>query len=444
MSVQSVVRNNILNRSPWQVIVRSRPQQDRQFAFNKKTAAEGYMADLSAQGIRAKLIQLETSFQLRLRRQGVKVQFLTFSTYVEAEQARLKIESDLSVSIIKDYAVATHTTLRELMTRYREVTYQHKGGDVERNRINRICRDEAFVDKKLAALTTEDLQDFIDDRLTQVAPSTVDRDLDVISQTLNYAKNVWKISPVESPFAGLQRPKYFNERDRRLSGDDELRLLAAARADENPYVEPAIILALETAARRGELLSLTVADINLDERYALLRETKNGRSRKVPLTTRAMEVCTALMMDCDSEDEVLLKLTANALKIAFFRRVVPASGVQDIHFHDLRHESISRFAESGIFQMIELQAISGHRDTRMLLRYAHLCSGNLAKKMDNAVVERTTRQYAHRGRMRQSVSVQELQMAAPKVSAATPTPSNVISFANARGEAALKARAIHC
>lgn len=444
MSVQSVARNNILNRSPWQVVVRSRPQQDRQFAYNKKTAAEAYLADLSAQGFRAKLIQLETSFQLRLRRQGVKVQFLTFSTYAEAEQARLKIESDLSVSIIKDYAVATHTTLRELMTRYREVTYQHKGGDVERNRINRICREEAFVDKKLAALTTEDLQNFISDRLTQVVPSTVDRDLDVISQTLNYAKDVWKISPVESPFAGLRRPKYYNERDRRLSGDEELRLLAAARADENPYVEPAIILALETAARRGELLSLTVADINLDERYALLRETKNGRSRKVPLTTRAMEVCMALMMDCESEDDALLKLTANALKIAFFRRVVPASGVQDIHFHDLRHESISRFAESGMFQMIELQAISGHRDTRMLLRYAHLCSGNLAKKMDNAVVERTTRQYAHRGRMRQSVSVQELPMATPKMVAATSNPSNVISFAKARTVSTRNVRLAQC
>lgn len=271
MSVQSVVRNNILNRSPWQVVVRSRPQQDRQFAFNKKKEAEAYLEELSAQGIRAKLIQLETSFQLRLRRQGVKVQFLTFSTYAEAEQARLKIESDLSVSIIKDYAVATQTTLRDLMIRYRDaVTKEHKGGDIERNRINRICRDEAFVDKKLAALTTEDLQDFINERLTQVAPSTVDRDLDVISQTLNYAKDVWKISPLESPFAGLRRPKYYNERDRRLSGDEELRLLAAARADENPYAEPAIILALETAARRGELLSLTVADTRpLPRRFAI-------------------------------------------------------------------------------------------------------------------------------------------------------------------------------
>lgn len=444
MSVRSVACKNIVNRSPWKVVVRSSPQQDRQFPYNNKGVAEAYLADLITEGVRAKLIQLETSFQLRLRRKGVKVQILTFSTYAEAEQACLKIESDLSVSIIKDYSVATQITLRDLMIRYRdEVTKDHKGGDVERNRINRICRDEAFVDKKLAALTTEDLQDFICDRLTQVAPSSVDRDLDVISQTLNYAKDVWKISPVESPFAGLRRPKYFNERDRRLSGDEELRLLAAARADENPYVEPAIILALETAARRGELLSLKVADINLDERYALLRETKNGRSRKVPLTTRAMQVCMALMIDCDSDD-ALLKLSANALKIGFFRRIVPASGVQDFHFHDLRHESISRLAETGMFQLIELQAISGHRDTRMLMRYAHLCSGNLAKKMDNAAVERTTNQYFHRGRMRKSESVHELPIAVPKPSATAPMPSNVISFANVRNSSKQKAGANRC
>lgn len=326
MSDQTVARNNILNRSPWKVVVRSRPQQDRQFPYNKFAVAEAYLADLTAQGLRAKLVQLETSFQLRLRRQGVKVQFLTFSTFAEAEQARLKIESDLSVSIVKDYAVATHMSLRDLLIRYRdEVTQHHKGGDVERNRINRICRDEAFIDKKLAALTTEDLQDFIFDRLTQVAPSTVDRDLDVISQTLNYAKNIWKIAPVESPFAGLKRPKYFNERDRRLGTilvdgkeeDEETALLAAARADENPYVEPAIVLALETAARRGELLAFRKSDVFVKERYAYLKDSKNGRPRKVPLTTRALEVCQALMAECES-DRAAAEADSQCLETCFF------------------------------------------------------------------------------------------------------------------------------
>lgn len=77
--------------------------------------------------------------------------------------------------------------------------------------------------------------------------------------------------------------------------------------------------------------------------------------------------------------------------------MIRASTLEDLHFHDLRHEAISRFAESGRFQLVELQAISGHRDTRMLLRYVHLLSGALADKMDLVSGEET---YVHRGRKR--------------------------------------------
>ena len=98
-------------------------------------------------------------------------------------------------------------------------------------------------------------------------------------------------------------------------------------------------------------------------------------------------------------DGPLLPLTANALKKGFFERVIPKSGVVDFHFHDLRHEAISRLAESGRFGLLELQSISGHRDLRMLQRYAHLCAGNLAKKMDE-VRGASVAEYVHRGRRR--------------------------------------------
>lgn len=396
---------NILNRSPWQVSVRSRSGLNRQFSFPRKRDAEAYCADLSAQGLKASLMQLGVAFQLRIRRKGVKQQFLTFDSYEAAKQAMLRIEADLSVSIVRDYAAATRHTLADLMLRYiEEVTPAHKGGEIEAGRLQRIMRKEDFVDKRLAAISTEDLKDFIDDRLTEVKPATVDRDLDVISQVLNYSENVWKIAPHESPFKGLPRPKYFNERVRRLSADEEMRLLEAARKDENPYLEPAIILAIETGMRRSELLSLKASDIDYERRQAFLKETKNGRSRSVPLTTRAMQVLQALP---PGEDSHLLCLSANALKIGFFRRVLPAAGIEDLHFHDLRHEAISRLAESGKFQLIELQAISGHRDMRMLQRYAHLCSGSLAEKMDS-VQSGTSKSYVHRGRLRTVRSAKNL------------------------------------
>jgi integrase len=427
--VASHASSSILNRSPYVVTVRRDAGLNRRFSAADKKKAQAYVKDLAARGIKARLMQLETSFQLRVRRKGVPEQHITFDTFEAAEQARLHIEAQLSVSVVRDYAVATRTTLRDLLERYlAEVVPAHKGADIEATRIRRLLREEAFVDKKLAALATEDLQDFITDRLTEVAPATVDRELDVISQTLNYADDVWKIAPVESPFKGLRRPKYFNERDRRLAPTEEKGLLKAARADENPFVEPAIVLALETAMRRSELLSLTSADINLELRYAFLRDSKNGRSRKVPLSTRAMEVIRALLAlqadgEGEEEDETdgrLLPLTSNALKKAFFNRVIPQSGVVDFHFHDLRHEAISRLAESGRFSLIELQAISGHRDMRMLQRYAHLCAGGLAAKMDEVRVG-TVKRYVHRGRRRTVLTVDEgMARSAIRVSGSAP------------------------
>lgn len=427
MSKPSVAAGNITNRSPWSVSVRARPDLDRSFSAGRRPDAARYCADLCATGHRAQLTQLETAFQLRVRRKGMAPQFITFDTPDQAEQARLHIEANLSVSIVRDYASAARWTLRELMQRYLvEVVPGHKGADVETNRLQRLMRDEPFVDKKLAALATVDLQDFIAERLADVAPATVDRDLDLISQVLRYADDVWKIAPVESPFKGLRRPRYFNERDRRLSADEEGQLLAAARADENPYVEPAIVLALETAMRRSELLSLTAADIDVERRAARLRVTKNGRPRRVPLTTRALQVLAALAAEAGDADSHLLPLTANALKIAFFRRVLPASGVADFHFHDLRHEAISRLAESGRFQLLQLQAISGHRDPRMVQRYAHLCTGRLAEQMDGIRVG-SVKAYVHRGRRRTVVKTESLDLPVrPARSASGGFPANVI------------------
>ena len=407
------IRTHITNRSPYQVLVRADATKSRQFSFADRSLAEEYQRALEDSGLKTRLSQLETSFQLRLRRKGIKQQTLTFDTFAQAEQALLKMESDLSVSIVRDYAVAARTSLRELMERYLdEVVPTHKGEDVERVRIRRMLREEAFVDKKLAALSTEDLQDFIQDRLTEVRPSTVDRELDLVAQTLNYSADVWKIASPDNPLKGLRRPKYFNERDRRLSEDEEERLLGAARDDENPFVEAAIILALETAMRRGEVLRLTGADVNFERRFMLARDTKNGRDRKVPMSARAAQVVRNLMAAQSDEGadhgRPLLDLTANALKKAFFNRVIPASGVADLHFHDLRHESISRLAESGRFQLIDLQAISGHRDMRMLQRYTHLCSTVLAEKMDQISLT-STREYIHRGRKRKVVTTELVQ-----------------------------------
>lgn len=416
----------IINRSPWLVKVPRQPQLVREFPFKVETEAKAYVARLEAEGFKPRLTQLENAFQVRARDKGYPVFCASFTTREEADKTLKQLEAKRALSIFRDYGAATRVTLAELMQRYiQEVAPRHKGGDIEIGRLKKIIRDESFVDKPLASLTTEDLQDFIYERLSEVAPATVDRDLDIISQVLNYAEGVWKVAPSESPFTGLQRPKYCNERIRRLRGDEEKRLLDAARKDDNPYIEPIIIVALATAMRRSELLALRWTNLDLDNRSAFLPDTKNGRSRSVPLPMQAVVVLNALPRSGD----FIFPITANALKKGFFNRVLKVARIEDLRFHDLRHEATSRLAESGRFSMIDLQAVTGHRDVRMLIRYAHLCTKKLAHKADEVLG--TVKEYVHRGRKRVVIVPIEVL---PGV--------RVVKRASRKGaEAALKARA---
>ena len=433
---------HITNRSPYAVTVRKQPDLNRQFPFSKagKARAEAYEAEVKAQGYKPSLRQLETAFQLLIRRKDRPTFRATFDSLEEAEKTRLKIEGDGSLKIFRDYAAATKHTFAELCERYiKEVSPEHKGSASEICRLRRILREEAFPHKLLARLTTEDLQSFIKRRTGEVAPATVDRDIDIIAQVLRYADDVWKIAPCESPLKGLRRPRYFNERNRRLRAGEEEMLLDAARDDENPYIEPLIVIALQTAMRRGEILGLTRQDVDFEARSALLRETKNGRSRNVPLNEIAMKALRALP---ETEDGRFFPVTPNALKLAWTRRVLPRAGIEGLHFHDLRHEATSRLAESGHYPLVELQAITGHRDVRMLLRYSHLCVRKLAEKMDRTQ-QGLVREYAWRGRRRRVVDKFGDDVAQPAAASAARSArrgGNVVELKSGSGTRAASAK----
>ncbi len=417
----------ITNRSPWAVTARSNVALYREFSVSQRPEAEAYVLELKSQGYMPSLKQLENAFQVLARDIGFPRFCVTFDTYEEAEKTLKKLESERSLHVFRDYAAATKVTAAELIERYvTEICPSHKGAESEIYRLRRILSSEAFVNKRLAQITTEDLQNFITRRRIKVKASTVDRDLDVLRQALNYAADVWKIAPAEDPFQGLHRPTYFNERDRRLQGDEEARIVKAARGCDNQWYEPIILIALETAMRRSEILAMTWANIDIQGRAAFLPVTKNGRSRKAPLSVVAIQILEALPRDCDQ----VFPVTANALKLAWSRNICPKAGVVDLHFHDLRHESTSRLAESGLYTLIELQAVTGHRDPRMLLRYSHLCVSKLAEKMDRSRTT-ITNEYVHRGRKRRVVGVVATDIAAPSETPKVSRPlskDNVIAF----------------
>ena len=65
---------------------------------------------------------------------------------------------------------------------------------------------------------------------------------------------------------------------------------------------------------------------------------------------------------------------------AYWRAARQAAGIKGLHFHDLRHEGVSRMAEKGL-TIGELAEQSGHRTAQVLLRYVNAKVSEVAKKL---------------------------------------------------------------
>jgi integrase len=163
-----------------------------------------------------------------------------------------------------------------------------------------------------------------------------------------------------------------------LREGEEARLLAACDLGRNRWLKPLIILALETAMRRGELVGLLWEHVDLEKRVAHLPQTKNGDSRDVPLSQRATATLATLAQD-RGDRKLVLPLSGNATRLAWEHLRVRAE-CDGLHFHDLRHEAVSRLFERGL-NVVEVAAISGHRELKMLQRYTHLRAVDLVARL---------------------------------------------------------------
>ena len=181
--------------------------------------------------------------------------------------------------------------------------------------------------------------------------------------------------PLGNPVASVRAPTVSNARERRLEAGEEARLFAALGASRGLHLKSVVLLALETAMRRGEILALRWEHIDLKRRVAHLPETKNGSTRDVPLSTAAVAVLAALPRGIAGR----VFSTSETAITEGFQRAAKRAGLPDFRFHDLRHEATSRLADK--LQMHELGKVTGHKSPRMLMRYYHPRAEDLAKKL---------------------------------------------------------------
>ena len=316
-------------------------------------------------------------WRVKIRRTGLPSQTRTFDNRTQAQQWARGVESEIDKGIVVDRRVAQRLSLAEILERYRrEVTPTKRGATDENLRLKAMAQ-RPFARIRMSALTSSHLAAYRDERLKVVSGATVNRELSTLSHAIDTARREWDVYLPTNPCTLVRRPPQGRPRDRRLQGDEEKRLLAACGGARNRWLAHFVALAIETGMRRGELLGLLWDNVDLERRTAFLPVTKNGESRGVPLSSRAVAVLRTLPPSTNGS--VFGELTREALKQSF-KRAVRRAGIAGLRLHDLRHEATSRFFEKGL-NVMEVASVTGHKTLQMLKRYTHLSATDLATRL---------------------------------------------------------------
>jgi integrase len=322
---------------------------------------------------------LNGRWQAQVRRRGILPVTRTFHAKQDAERWARHTESEIDRGAFLDRSEAERTTFGELIGRYlAEVTPQKKSARSERQRLCFLARH--FGRFAVAAIRNRDIAAYRDKRLQAgLAPATVLKELNSLSSVFDTAIQDWGLPLSSNPVKLVRRPSAGKGRERRLSESEEGHLIAACRESRAQMLAPAVQFALETGMRLGEILGLQWTNVDLRNRTALLPDTKNGESRRVPLSSRATAILAALPRHISENRAFWLWRRPDSFEHSW-RRAATKAGLSDLRFHDLRHEATSRFFERGL-TLPEVAAITGHKTWQMLRRYTHLDATHLARRL---------------------------------------------------------------
>lgn len=310
----------------------------------------------------------------------------TFATKAQARVWAAEREAELRYGLHKT-ATGAHT-LADALTRYAaEVSPTKRGERWEVIRLAKLGREITFARDRLDRIGPEHWAAWRDARLKQVSAAAVLRELGLLSAVLTTAIREWRWLTVNS-IHGITKPPQARARTRLLTDDERERLLMAlgyevgtVPVSKSQQVAWALLMALETAMRAGEVCGLMRADLRLDERVARLPITKNGDAREVPLSTAAVALLRLALEVPAGDDGRVVSLTVGSLD-ALFRKACARCQIVGLHFHDSRATALTRIARLPRMDVLTLAKISGHRDINMLSRvYFRETASSIAERL---------------------------------------------------------------
>lgn len=330
------------------------------------------------------------TWRAQVRRRG-KALSATFDTKAEAERWAIRTESQMLDGIVPQ-APARRTvepageTAADVFQRYAdEVSPKKRGGRWEQVRLRGFIAKYPVFQNAVAAITGPDIADWRDVRLVSVSASTVNRELCLLSTIFTHAMKEWRLGLTANPCSLVSKPRKPRSRTQRVSADE--RKLIIKQLGWDGHSEPvtsahwvgfAFYLALETAMRKGEILSLQWSDIDFAARHAHLDMTKNGDERYVPLSKAAIALLQ-IVKEPPTDAAVVPVQTGYFDKL--FREAKQTAGLKHIHFHDSRREAATTMAAK-LSNVLELAAVTGHKSLAMLQVYYKPKAADLAARLD--------------------------------------------------------------
>ncbi len=330
-----------------------------------------------------------------IRKVGWPTTSKTFRTKRDAEDWARRTEDEMVRGVFIQRATSERLTLADALDRYIKEVSSTKSDFTQRGEKSKAKQLKAKLGKySLAALTADLVADYRDDRLKEgMKSNTVRLELALLGHLFTVAIKEWRVGLIYNPVANIRKPSPGQGRDRRLSVAEETKLIEAVSNYSNPMLGWIVRAALATGMRSTELVSLRRSQVDLKRRVVRLAstDTKSGDARTVPLTLEAKRIFEEALanpvrpIDCDlvffgepgRDGKTRRPYAFNKI----FGKIKQEIGMADLHFHDLRHEAVSRLVEAGLSDQ-KVAAISGHKTMQMLKRYTHLRAEDLVAELD--------------------------------------------------------------
>lgn len=333
----------------------------------------------------------EFQWEAQIRRMGFPNLYKTFETRKDAEDWARDIERDMRRGLFIDRRESETTTLLKMLEKYEEeVTPRKKSKIRELVRIAK-WKKHKLASYSLAGIKPKDIASFRDERRKlKLAENTIRLDIALISSVFEHCRKDWGIE-VENPCRKIKLPSGSKKRERRVS-DQEIEGLLEFLPKAMPRTKNTnelIELSIETGMRQSEVLGIEWNDVHTKEKYIQLNDTKSGDPRQVPLSPRAIKILDGMVRPIKSErvfkvtQDALIRGFNQACKLAIEdkkdNKDIKFGFMDNLKFHDLRHEAASRWATR--LQAQELCKMFGWKTMQMALRYYHPTALSIADKL---------------------------------------------------------------